>query len=105
MANPRWVGDAAEENVEREIDLAEIARDQARLTAALEVFQMPGWEYLDSLISGQIEEAVRTLRTRAKSMEEVEHARGMLHALELIHSLPRDIRTEYRRVTDILNAG
>jgi hypothetical protein len=105
MANPRWVGDVAEENVEREIDLAEMAKDQSRLATALDVFQMPGWEYLDSLISGQIEEAVRTLRTRAKSMEEVEHARGMLHALEMIHSLPRDIRTEYRRVTDILNAG
>lgn len=105
MANPRWVGDVAEENVERERDLAEIARDQLKLSDALELFQTPGWEYLDSLIVGQIEEAVRTLRTRAKSMEEVEHARGMLHALELIHSLPRDIRSEYQRVTDILNSG
>jgi hypothetical protein len=104
MANPRFVGEVVEENDELERDLAEMARDLVKLNEAIAVFEMSGWDYILELVGRQIEESVRTLRTRAKSMEAVEHARGELQALEWLRSLPQDIRAEHRRVADILAA-
>lgn len=103
MANPRFVGEVVEENTEREIDLAEMSRDLTLLNEAMSVFQAPGWAYLMELVDRLIEDGVRTLRTRARTMESVENVRGQLVALEWIRSLPQDIRAEYRRVADILN--
>ncbi len=111
--NPRYIrwnenttGNIATVNVTplSEQERNELERDAETVAQLRVMFKTPAWRYIDSMISEDVERLTTHLRG-VKTLEDLHRMCGELKAYERLLALPRDIESEYQRVSQALEDG